>query len=76
MKKMLVIIIDLLWKGTFFCFTYIYFDLFYFSFFQACRTGLVQHLEHLMFFGADMDVVNASGNTPLHICAVNNMVRP
>ena len=43
--------------------------------FQACRTGLVQHLEHLMFYGADMDVVNASGNTPLHICAVNNMVR-
>ena len=28
-----------------------------------------------MFYGADMDVINASGNTPLHICAVNNMVR-
>ena len=27
-----------------------------------------------MFYGADMDVQNASGNTPLHICAVNNMV--
>ena len=35
----------------------------------------MQHLEHLMFYGADMDVINASGNTPLHICAVNNMVR-
>ncbi|WAR09031.1 SHAN3-like protein, partial [Mya arenaria] len=39
---------------------------------QACKLGLVQHLEHLMFYGADLDVTNASGNTPLHICAVNN----
>ena len=40
--------------------------------FQACKLGLVQHLEHLMFYGADLDVTNASGNTALHICAVNN----
>uniref|UniRef100_A0A1A9VGK1 SH3 and multiple ankyrin repeat domains protein 3 n=1 Tax=Glossina austeni TaxID=7395 RepID=A0A1A9VGK1_GLOAU len=39
---------------------------------QACRHGLVQHLEHLLFYGADMDGRNASGNTPLHVCAVNN----
>ncbi|KAJ6646032.1 SH3 and multiple ankyrin repeat domains protein 3 [Pseudolycoriella hygida] len=39
---------------------------------QACRHGLVQHLEHLLFYGADMDSRNASGNTPLHVCAVNN----
>lgn len=39
---------------------------------QACRHGLVQHLEHLLFYGADMDGHNASGNTPLHVCAVNN----
>jgi len=25
-----------------------------------------------MFYGADLDVTNASGNTALHICAVNN----
>ena len=42
------------------------------TFKQACRLGLVQHLEHLMFYGADLDVQNASGNTGLHICAVNN----
>ncbi|XP_035714472.1 uncharacterized protein LOC110858090 isoform X2 [Folsomia candida] len=39
---------------------------------QACRTGLVQHLEHLLYYGADMNARNASGNTPLHVCAVNN----
>jgi SH3 and multiple ankyrin repeat domains protein len=39
---------------------------------QACRNGLVHHLEHLLVYGADMDSKNASGNTPLHVCAVNN----
>ncbi|XP_064627381.1 SH3 and multiple ankyrin repeat domains protein 2-like isoform X2 [Lineus longissimus] len=39
---------------------------------QACRFGRVQHLEHLVFYGADMDVQNSSGNTPLHVSAVNN----
>lgn len=39
--------------------------------FQACRNGLVQHLDHLLFYGADMNGRNASGNTPLHVCAVN-----
>lgn len=39
---------------------------------QACRHGLVHHLEHLLFYGADMDSRNASGNTSLHVCAVNN----
>ncbi|XP_047989861.1 SH3 and multiple ankyrin repeat domains protein 3 [Leguminivora glycinivorella] len=38
---------------------------------QACRNGLVQHLDHLLFYGADMNGRNASGNTPLHVCAVN-----
>ncbi|KAM9470293.1 SH3 and multiple ankyrin repeat domains protein 2b [Clarias gariepinus] len=37
---------------------------------QACRYGHVQHLEHLLFYGADMRVQNASGNTALHICAL------
>ena len=36
---------------------------------------MVQHLEHLLFYGADMNARNASGNTPLHVCAVNNQVR-
>lgn len=39
---------------------------------QACRLGLVQHLEQLLFYGADMNARNASGNTPLHVCAVNS----
>lgn len=42
------------------------------QFSQACRHGLVHHLEHLLFYGADMDGRNASGNTSLHVCAVNN----
>lgn len=39
---------------------------------QACRNGLVAHLEQLLFYMADMNTRNASGNTPLHVCAVNN----
>lgn len=41
---------------------------------QACRFGHVQHLEHLLFYGADMGAQNASGNTALHICALYNQV--
>ncbi|XP_025926952.1 SH3 and multiple ankyrin repeat domains protein 3 [Apteryx rowi] len=39
---------------------------------QACRYGHVQHLEHLLFYGADMTAQNASGNTALHVCALYN----
>ncbi|CAF1634071.1 unnamed protein product [Adineta ricciae] len=39
---------------------------------QACRLGLVQHVEHLLFYRADIDAVNVAGNTPLHICAAGN----
>uniref|UniRef100_A0A667HXV8 SH3 and multiple ankyrin repeat domains 2 n=1 Tax=Lynx canadensis TaxID=61383 RepID=A0A667HXV8_LYNCA len=39
---------------------------------QACRYGHVQHLEQLLFYGADMAAQNASGNTALHICALYN----
>ncbi len=42
--------------------------------FQACKYGRVQHLEHLLFYGAEMNIQNSSGNTPLHVCAVNNQV--
>lgn len=41
---------------------------------QACRHGHVQHLEHLLFYGADMSTQNASGNTALHVCALYNQV--
>lgn len=43
-------------------------------FFKACRYGHVQHLEHLLFYGADMSAQNASGNTALHVCALYNQV--
>ncbi|XP_013867770.1 SH3 and multiple ankyrin repeat domains protein 3 isoform X5 [Austrofundulus limnaeus] len=39
---------------------------------QACRYGHVQHLEHLLFYGANMSAQNASGNTALHVCALYN----
>ncbi|CAF1289480.1 unnamed protein product [Rotaria sordida] len=39
---------------------------------QACRLGLVQHVEHLLFYRADMNAMNIGGNTPLHICAATN----
>ncbi|XP_061088424.1 SH3 and multiple ankyrin repeat domains protein 1-like [Conger conger] len=39
---------------------------------QACQNGHAQHLEHLLFYGADYSSQNASGNTCLHICALYN----
>ncbi|XP_033102065.1 SH3 and multiple ankyrin repeat domains protein 3-like isoform X3 [Anneissia japonica] len=39
---------------------------------QACRYGRVQHLEHLLFYGADIDAQNEAGNTGLHVAALNN----
>ena len=48
--------------------------IFYLFRFQTCKFGRVQHLEHLLFYGADFDAQNASGNTPLHVCAANNRV--
>jgi Ankyrin repeats (many copies) len=41
---------------------------------QACKAGHVQHVEQLLFYGAEMNQQNAGGNTPLHICAINNQV--
>ena len=28
-------------------------------------------MENLLFYGAEMNAKNASGNTPLHVCAVD-----
>ncbi|XP_068610359.1 LOW QUALITY PROTEIN: SH3 and multiple ankyrin repeat domains protein 1-like [Brachionichthys hirsutus] len=39
---------------------------------KACQNGFSQHLEHLLFYGADTSSQNASGNTALHICALYN----
>ncbi|NWR62012.1 SHAN1 protein, partial [Bucorvus abyssinicus] len=39
---------------------------------QACQHGHSQHLEHLLFYGAEAAAQNASGNTALHICALYN----
>ncbi|KAG8140221.1 hypothetical protein E2320_002922, partial [Naja naja] len=39
---------------------------------QACQHGNSQHLEHLLFYGAEPGAQNASGNTALHICALYN----
>ncbi|KAJ8364257.1 hypothetical protein SKAU_G00130880 [Synaphobranchus kaupii] len=39
---------------------------------KACQNGHAQHLEHLLFYGADYSSQNASGNTALHICALYN----
>lgn len=42
---------------------------------QACQHGFAQHLEHLLFYGADTTSQDASGNTALHICALYNKVQ-
>ncbi|XP_042200867.1 SH3 and multiple ankyrin repeat domains protein 1, partial [Callorhinchus milii] len=39
---------------------------------QACHQGHALHLEHLLFYGAEVNTQNASGNTALHICALYN----
>ncbi|KAL2078467.1 hypothetical protein ACEWY4_026152 [Coilia grayii] len=39
---------------------------------KACQNGFAQHLEHLLFYGADSTSQNASGNTALHIGALYN----
>ena len=38
----------------------------------ACKHGYEPHLEHLIFYGANLNCRTASGNTPLHICAITN----
>lgn len=33
---------------------------------------MASHLDQLLYYGASIDARNASGNTPLHVCAVND----
>ncbi|XP_065054092.1 SH3 and multiple ankyrin repeat domains protein 2-like [Rhopilema esculentum] len=40
----------------------------------ACRKGLDKHLEHLIFYRANLNCRTATGNTPLHICAIGNQL--
>lgn len=40
--------------------------------YKACQNGFAQHLEHLLFYGADTSSENTSGNTALHISALYN----
>jgi len=35
----------------------------------------MQFLEQLIYYGADVNCRNYSGNTPLHICAIYSQVR-
>ncbi len=37
---------------------------------QAARYGRLTHLEHLLFYGAEVDAQNEAGNTALHVCAL------
>jgi SH3/ankyrin repeat-containing protein len=39
---------------------------------HACKLGLSQHLDHLIYYGCDINAKNNSGNTPLHVCAIHN----
>ncbi|XP_056286339.1 SH3 and multiple ankyrin repeat domains protein 1-like [Pseudoliparis swirei] len=39
---------------------------------KACQNGFAEHLEHLLFYGANPSSQNASGNTALHISALYN----
>eukprot|EP00794_Sanderia_malayensis_P012635 gene12636-13933_t len=39
---------------------------------QACHNGYEQHLDHLIFYGASINSRTKTGNTPLHICAIEN----
>ena len=40
---------------------------------HACKLGLSGHLENLLYYGTDMNAkIAGSGNTPLHVAAIND----
>lgn len=39
---------------------------------HACKLGLSHHLDHLIYYGCDINAKTNTGNTPLHVCAVYN----
>ena len=42
---------------------------------HACKLGLVAHLEQLLYYGCDMNCkILGSGNTPLHVAAINDQM--
>ncbi|XP_054160234.1 protein shank-like isoform X2 [Oppia nitens] len=42
---------------------------------HACKLGLVAHLEQLLYYGCDMNCrIVGSGNTPLHVSAINDQI--
>lgn len=50
----------------------VFFYILFCIFFKACKNGLEKHVENLLFYGAEINAQNINGNTPLHVCAVNN----
>ncbi len=45
---------------------------FFLNYLKACKLGLSQHLDHLIYYGSDVNARNNSGNSPLHVCAIHN----
>lgn len=42
---------------------------------QACKLGLEAHLEKLLYHGCDINAkIEGSGNTPLHVAAINDQL--
>lgn len=42
---------------------------------HSCKLGLVAHLEQLLYYGCDMNCkIVGSGNTPLHVAAINDQM--
>lgn len=42
---------------------------------QACKLGLDAHLEKLLYYGCDINArISGSGNTPLHVAAINDQL--
>ena len=43
---------------------------------QACKLGLDAHLDKLLYYGCDINAkISGSGNTPLHVAAINDQLQ-